>query len=100
MTQEQNVCTCPDARKQRDEEMRIKNAQAELLAVLCTNLVEEGEQPSGQLSDLLCDMIPLMVREGLTRISVTVEDVGIITISYNGGWKIKKQRGVSIERKV
>lgn len=94
------VCNCPGARKQRDEEQRIRNARTELLDVLHTDLVEEGEQPSGRLAELLCNMIPLMLREGVTQVSVTADNVGKVTISYNGSWKIKKQRGVSIERKV
>ena len=94
-------CDCSGARRQREREREISSVQAELLEVLSTDLVEEGEMPGERLSSLLFDLIPLMVQEGVDRISMTGGSFGKLSISYNGtSWKIKKERGVSIERKV
>lgn len=99
---DRQACGCAGARKWHDEELRIRDACGELMDVLNTPLVSAMEEAACEkLTTLLCEFIPMMLRDSVTSVTVTDDCIGKITIRFDGkSWKIRKQKGVSTERKV
>ena len=94
------ICDCARARSWRSKQDKMERAREELLEVLQNDIIGDGAQPSGELIQWLVSALPLMLNQDVSQVVAMVDGFGKVTITLGGSWKIKKQRGISVERKV
>ena len=68
--------------------------------MLHNDIIGDGVKPSGELVQWLVSALPLMLNQDVSQVVAMVDGFGKVTITLGGSWKIKKQRGISVERKV